>query len=92
MLSEVVGYEFGDSDWLAVSTALPGTDDERAEGWYCYPLVGRSEVQVRLAQAVGSGVVSVEIGYAADDRLVVAVPLLLDVFARYRVLPEGGRL
>jgi hypothetical protein len=83
MISKVVEYDFDDSDWLAVSTGLPDTDDEQADGWFAYPLVGVRQVEVRLAHAVGGNEVSVEVSDIADERTRESIELLLSVFARY---------
>ncbi|KAB2366198.1 hypothetical protein [Actinomadura montaniterrae] len=88
MISEVVGYDFDDSDWLAISMALPDTDDEQADGWYAYPLVGDRQVEVRLSRAVGGDEVSIEVTGMADDRTRESIELLLTVFARYTVDTE----
>jgi hypothetical protein len=40
LLSSFIGYEFGDSDWDAVRLGLEGTDADRSDGFYEYPLVG----------------------------------------------------
>jgi hypothetical protein len=87
-VSEVIGYDFDDSDWLAVSTALGRTDDERSDGWYVHPLVGDQQVDMRLAQAVGGDEVSVNIGDTAPEHLREKIALLLSVFARYRVVAD----
>jgi hypothetical protein len=47
-LSMFIGYEFDDSDWLAIEMALPQTDTDAADGFYEYPLVGGSQLVVRL--------------------------------------------
>ncbi|HEU5027437.1 MAG TPA: hypothetical protein VFV01_21135 [Spirillospora sp.] len=88
MISEVVEYDFDDSDWLAISTALPDTDDEQADCWYAYPLVGVRQAQVRLSRAVGGDEVSVEVTGISDDRTRESIELLLTVFARYEVDAE----
>ncbi|MER6810701.1 hypothetical protein ABT299_15590 [Spirillospora sp. NPDC000708] len=85
MISEVVEYDFDDSDWLAISRALPSTDNDRADGWYAYPLVGVRPVEIRLAREVEADEVSVEVTGIADDRTRESIELLLTVFARYEV-------
>ncbi|MEW2358143.1 hypothetical protein [Spirillospora sp. NPDC029432] len=67
--------------------ALGATDAERADGWYSYPLVGRRQVEVRLAHDVGTRVVCVRFGEPFDARLREPIGLLLSVFARYEVAP-----
>lgn len=89
MVSHVVDYDFDDSDWSAISLALPATDDERPDGWYSYPLAGRRhEVEVGLAQDVQSFVVMVRVHGPADERLRESIRLLLAVFDHYEVKPR----
>jgi hypothetical protein len=58
VVAEFAGYVFGDSDWLAIETALPGTDVDQ-DTWYDYPLHGPVPVTLHLAADPGSSVVSV---------------------------------
>lgn len=86
-LAAEVAYDFDDSDWLAIDTALPGTDDEQPlSAWYVYPLVGRRRVELHVAQSVGGGEVSVSVQGAVDGPTRSRVALLLDVMARYRMI------
>lgn len=86
ILASLVGYEFDDLDWQAVGTALPNTDDERAELWYSYPLIGtKGTLEVTLAQAVGGSEVSVEVRGEADDALRACIALVCDLAARYEM-------
>jgi hypothetical protein len=89
MISLVVGYDFDESDWLAISAALPDTDDECAGGWFMYPLVGRSSVDVGFARSVQGDEVSVRVSPVRDHDSHARVELLLDVFSRYRVMALG---
>lgn len=82
---EPLAYDFDDSDGLAISTALPNTDNDRADGWYAYPLVGVRPVEIRLARDVEAD----EVTGIADDRTRESIELLLTVFARYEV-DAGG--
>lgn len=77
MVSDTIGYAFDDSDWLAISDALPDTDDEEDDGWYVYPLMGGPPVELRLAQAVGGGEVSVQLIGSTNEELRGKVELLL---------------
>ncbi|MGK5446669.1 hypothetical protein [Streptomyces radiopugnans] len=82
LLSRYIGYRFDDIDYETVEAALPGTDDERPDGWYAYPLVGVDRVvQVRLANAVGSDVVCVEIFGLDTEELWIRADTLLSAFA-----------
>ncbi|MER5446313.1 hypothetical protein ABT065_11815 [Streptomyces sp. NPDC002764] len=48
---ESLAYDFDDSDWLAIDTALPHTDDEQpSSAWYTYPLVGRTRLDLHVAR------------------------------------------
>lgn len=60
VLSQLVSYNFDDSDWTAISTGLKGTDDEKNE-WYSYSLIGRKTVEVEVAADNGSCVVHVRL-------------------------------
>ncbi|MFJ9725413.1 hypothetical protein ACIRP3_21935 [Streptomyces sp. NPDC101209] len=87
-LAAEVGYDFDDSDWLAIDTALPHTDDEQPRSaWYAYPLVGRTRLDLHVARSVGGGEVSVSVRGTVDSRTRIRVELLVDVMARYAVAP-----
>ncbi|MEU9389298.1 hypothetical protein AB0D86_04755 [Streptomyces sp. NPDC048324] len=87
-LAAEAGYDFDDSDWLAIGTALPHTDDEQPRSvWYAYPLVGRTRVDLRVARSVGGSEVSVSVRGMVDSRTRIRVELLVDVMARYAVAP-----
>jgi hypothetical protein len=45
-LAHFVGDTFDESDWEAVSTALPGTDSGNGDVWYNYPLSGTPDLTV----------------------------------------------
>jgi hypothetical protein len=82
LLSHYAGYGFDPTDWQAVEPGIEDTDDEQPGAWYAYPLVGKGAVlEVRLAQAVGTEVVSVQVAGAADHDLRVRVRTLLDAYA-----------
>ncbi|WP_143590151.1 hypothetical protein [Thermoactinospora rubra] len=69
VVASLVGYEFDDLDWLAVETALPGTDDEQEERWYDYPLVGSTaRLDLKLARSVGGSEISVEAKRSDESR------------------------
>ncbi len=76
-----VGYRFDDSDWQAVDTAMPATDDERDAGWYEYPLVGTPPLSVRLARAVEADPVRVRIRGDLDEPLASRIETLFDVYS-----------
>ncbi|MFI1286382.1 hypothetical protein ACH4U5_37425 [Streptomyces sp. NPDC020858] len=82
LLSHYVGYGFDGTDWETVALAIEATDDDQADGWYSYPLVGeRREVEVRLARSVGGDEVSVTVEGALTPELEVRADTLLSAFA-----------
>jgi hypothetical protein len=81
VVSKLIGYWFDDSDWSAIAHAPPDTDDDKADGWYSYPLEGRLAVGVQLARAVGGDEVSVKVTSPPDQALHGACALLCRVFA-----------
>ena len=88
-LAAEVAYDFDDSDWLAIDTALPHTDDEQPpSAWYIYPLVGRTRLDLHVARSVGGSEVSVSVQGTVSSRSRIRVELLLDVMARYAVAPD----
>ena len=78
-VSAYVGYEFDDSDWVALSEALPGTDTDSGGEQYEYPLCGQPRLDVGVALIAGDGVVSVVVRGDMDEVLVARVETLLDV-------------
>lgn len=85
-LAEEVAYDFDDSDWLAIDTALPDTDDEQPRStWYTYPLVGRSRVDLHVARSVGGSEVSMSVQGTVDSRVRSRIDLLFDIMARYEI-------
>ncbi|MEU3887504.1 hypothetical protein [Streptomyces sp. NPDC029041] len=88
-LAAEVDYDFDDSDWLAIGTALPETDDDRPRSaWYTYPLVGRDRLDLHIARSVHGDEVSVSVQGAVDNRVQSRVELLFDIMARYALAPE----
>ncbi|MGW2828846.1 hypothetical protein [Streptomyces sp. NPDC001286] len=85
-LAAEVAYDFDDSDWLAIHTALPHTDDEQPpSAWYTYPLAGRTRLDLHVARSVDGSEVSVSVQGTVDSRSRIRVELLLDVMARHAV-------
>ncbi|WP_329545779.1 hypothetical protein [Streptomyces sp. NBC_01356] len=90
-LATEVAYDFDDSDWLAIDTALLDTDDEQPpSAWYTYPLVGRDRVDLHIARSVGGSEVSVSVRGTVDNRVRTRVELLLDIMARYDLMAGYG--
>ncbi|MCX5173585.1 hypothetical protein OG616_36925 [Streptomyces antibioticus] len=82
LLSLYVGYDFDATDWDTVALALAGTDDEHADHWYSYPLVGSMhKIQVRLARSVGGDEVSVNVSGVVTGELELRADTLLSAFA-----------
>ncbi|MFG2340979.1 hypothetical protein [Streptomyces yangpuensis] len=78
LLSHYVGYAFDATDWATVARAVEETDDERADGWYAYPLVGEAQqAEVRLARSVGGDEVSVTVHGELSRELRVRADTLL---------------
>ncbi|MFW6722785.1 hypothetical protein ACHZ98_22000 [Streptomyces sp. MAR4 CNY-716] len=88
-LAAEVGYDFDDSDWQAIETALPGTDDDQPpSSWYVYPFVGRDRVDLRVAQGVGGAEISVRIEGAVGTRTRHRIAAVLDLMSQYRITTE----
>ncbi|MCI4142384.1 hypothetical protein [Streptomyces sp. MMS20-AI2-20] len=82
LLSRYVGYAFDDTDWDTVETGVRDTDDEKADGWYSYPLAGtHATLDVSLARSVGSEVMSVSVTEAETPELQLRTDTLLSAFA-----------
>ncbi|MFD3503231.1 hypothetical protein ACFWWT_32410 [Streptomyces sp. NPDC058676] len=79
-----VGYEFDDSDWQAIETALPTTDVERSE-WYDYPLLGRVPLTLFVAADPGFAVVFVRFAGGLDSRTKAQIEAALYIFAAWEV-------
>ena len=60
-ISGYIGYAYDDLDEAALTGALDDTNDESADAWFRYPLMGMPPLLVHLAQSPGSAVVSVHI-------------------------------
>lgn len=87
-LAAEVEYDFDDSDWSAIDTALPDTDDDQPRSaWYTYPLVGRDRIDLRMARSVDGDEVSVSVEGTVDSRVRSRVELLFDIMARYELAP-----
>ncbi|MFE5891258.1 hypothetical protein ACFQ6E_20235 [Streptomyces sp. NPDC056462] len=87
-LAAEVEYDFDDSDWLAIDTALPETDDDQPRsGWYTYPLVGRDRIDLQIARSVNGDEVSVSARGTVASRVRSRVELLFDIMARYELAP-----
>ncbi|MFD5581156.1 hypothetical protein ACPCIX_28500 [Streptomyces pseudogriseolus] len=82
LLSRYVGYAFDDTDWDTVEDGVRDTDDEKADGWYSYPLAGtHATLDVSLARSVGSEVMSVSVTGAETPELQLRTDTLLSACA-----------
>ncbi|KOU75128.1 hypothetical protein ADK57_06660 [Streptomyces sp. MMG1533] len=96
-VAEFAGYEFDDSDWQAVETALSMTDVERSD-WYDYPLSGRVPLTLFVAADPGSCVVFVSLSGEPDDRTKAQIEAARHIFCWWEVAsrdhmacrPAGG--
>jgi len=80
-LSRFVGYQFDESDWLAIEAALPDTDADEPDTFYEYPLIGKHNLTVHLAREVGAQEVAVKVGGPLNSVLRARVEVLLDVLS-----------
>ncbi|MFF4273248.1 hypothetical protein [Streptomyces sp. NPDC001536] len=88
-LAAEIAYDFDDSDWLAIDTALPDTDhDQPREAWYTYPLVGRHQVDLHVAQSLDGSEVSVSAEGSVDSRARSRIELLFNLMACYQIASE----
>ncbi|MFI7070824.1 hypothetical protein [Micromonospora sediminicola] len=78
-LSAYIGYLCDDLDEAALVGALDDTDDEAADGWFEYPLVGTPPLVVRLARAPGAAVVGVRVDGTMDLVLATRIETLFDL-------------
>ncbi|XRQ08947.1 hypothetical protein ACN3XK_72775 [Actinomadura welshii] len=63
--SEVVGYRFGESDWIAFEAAIGVSD--RDNGWFDYPLDGRVCIRLEVSHREEEGHVDVRIYIPVGD-------------------------
>ncbi|MEV8593606.1 hypothetical protein [Streptomyces sp. NPDC052012] len=88
-IAEFAGYEFSESDWQAVETALPATDVERA-AWYDYPMLGRLPLTLLVAADPGSSVVFVRVLGLTDERIKAQIEAALHIFATWELAQQPG--
>ncbi|MEV7713132.1 hypothetical protein [Streptomyces sp. NPDC088270] len=82
LLSRYVGSDFDDTDWDTVAAGLETTNDEDPDGWFTYPLAGSTaSLEVRLANAVGSEVLSVVVAGAESAELRLRIDTLMSALA-----------
>lgn len=81
-LSWLVGYDFEQSDWLAIRTGVIDTNQEEGK-WYEYALGSSSEVEVSVASDRGSSVVHIELH--CQPELKARASVALSIFQQYKV-------
>ena len=80
-LSLYVGYAFDESDWQAIETALPDTDNEAENGWYNYPIAGVPPLRVSVARSGDADPVMVNVSGDMDAVLEARIDTLVSVMA-----------
>jgi hypothetical protein len=87
MISEAIGYRFGDSDWGAFQAGLESSD--RGDGWFDYPLVGRVSVRLEVSCFEEEGDVDVKVFLPAGEScLREQIRAVWMVFNRLDVSPD----
>ncbi|MDL5202783.1 hypothetical protein [Streptomyces sp. ALI-76-A] len=86
-VAELAGYEFSESDWQAVETALPATDVEQAT-WYDYPMLGRQPLTLLVAADPGSSVVFIRVAGVTDERTKAQIEAALHIFAWWELAQQ----
>ena len=85
-VAQAIGHSYDDLDRGAVEAGLPHTDADKDQ-WFDYPLVGRQQLTVHLAENAGASPVDFRVGGEMDDvlaaRIETIVSVLYDVHARH---------
>ncbi|MER5898063.1 hypothetical protein [Streptomyces sp. NPDC001876] len=82
LLAHYVDSEFDETDWDTVAAGLETTDDEDPDGWYAYPLIGSTaSLEMRLANSLGSDVLSVVVSGAESAALRLRIDTLMSALA-----------
>ncbi|MCF3136644.1 hypothetical protein IPZ69_41295 [Streptomyces olivochromogenes] len=82
LLSQYIGQDPDDADWDVVASGLETTDDQDPSSWYSYSLEGVSHsLDVRLANAVGSDVLSIVVGGADSAVLRLRIDTVMAAFS-----------
>jgi hypothetical protein len=85
LISEIMGYEFDAADWAAVEYGIQGTDPDE-DGWFDYPIVGSTAVDVHLAAGdPDSGFVLLRMSGEVTSAQATRVETVIDVVNRYRL-------
>ena len=78
-ISGYIAYAYDDLDEVALTGALDDTNDESADAWFRYPLIGMPPLTVYLARSLGSAVVSVRVEGNMGLILNTRIETLLDL-------------
>jgi hypothetical protein len=81
-LSGYICYAYDDHDEGALTGALDHTNDESADAWFRYPLMGIPPLTVHLARSPGSTVVSVRVQGTMKQILAARTAALLNPLQR----------
>src|SRR5206468_992400 len=88
--SILVGYDFDDADWDAITVGVADTEVE-VQRWFEYPLKGQISLTLRVARDGGSNIVALETDGDADDVLEVRLETAAALMAHYRLLRREGQ-
>ncbi|MGW0474948.1 hypothetical protein [Streptomyces coeruleorubidus] len=83
-VAHFAGYEFDDSDWQAIETALPTTDVDRSD-WYDYPLSGRVPLTLFVAADPECDVVFVRLTGKPDSHTQAKIEAAVYIFTFWKV-------
>lgn len=78
-ISGYICYAYDDLDEVALTGALDDTNNESADAWFRYPLMGMPPLMVHLAQSPGATVVSVRVEGIMKQILATRIETLLDL-------------
>ncbi|ORT55068.1 hypothetical protein [Streptomyces sp. CB03238] len=82
LLSRYVDSDFDETDMDRLALGLEATDDEDPDGWFAYPLIGSTaSLEVRLANSVGSDVLSVVVAGAWSAALRLRIDTLMSALS-----------
>lgn len=80
IVSRYAGYPFDADDWIAISSGITETDQER-DFWFDYDLAGGCPVQLRLAADPGTSVLFIRL--SSDPETEKKLELVLDILNEY---------
>ena len=86
ILSDIVSYNFDESDWDAVSYGLVGTSDEE-NIWFDYSLVGGMLVSIKLANDPEQELINYNMTF--PDQLMEKLELAEHIGSNFMVIPRN---